>query len=262
MKLVREHINEEFIAQEILNEKFDINFIKDKVKKAAILASMFLLMSSGRGVENLPSKQEIQNNPKITTLVNKENLSWEEISKNLQDLFYSYYRDQINYDILQDPMTLKTSSEGLEFIKNHEKLNLEGYEIGDGQITIGWGHAEPLDKSIYNVGQKITEREAEVLFRRDVQRAENGLKRLFQLWTDQGLNIKVSQHMWDSMVSMSFNMGIGGFRGSNVVQALKKEEYFKAADSILKTKVKNIDSFPGLRDRREAEKELFLKNLV
>jgi GH24 family phage-related lysozyme (muramidase) len=74
------------------------------------------------------------------------------------------------------------------------------------------------------------------------------------------LNIEISQNMWDSMISMAYNMGVNGLRGSDMVQSLKQEDYLAAADSILTTRVD--PKFPGLEARRESEKEMFLRGLI
>lgn len=257
-------LNEDFLAEQILNEKFDLNSIKDKAKKLGILASLFLLTASNQGIKDLPSKEEVASSKPLIYLAQQPYVSKEDVETKFDELFdFYFWRDQgtkLNYDILQDPLTLKTSNEGLDFIRDHEKLRLTGYSIGDGMVTIGWGHAEPVGTSQYAVGQTITEYEAEKLFRRDIKKVENGIRSLFEKWIGQGLDIKISQHMWDSMISMAYNMGVNGLRGSDIVQALKQEDYLTAADSILTTRVD--PKFPGLEIRREAEKEMFLRDLV
>jgi GH24 family phage-related lysozyme (muramidase) len=257
-------LNEEFLAQEILNERFDINSIKSTVKKIAILASLFLLTASNKGFKDLPSKQELVNSPALISLAQNPYISKENMEEKFDDLFgFYFWKEQgtkLNYDILQDPLTLKTSTKGLNFIRDHETLNLEGYEIGDGMITIGWGHAEPVVASKYAVGQKISDYEAEILFRKDIKKVEDGIRDLFEKWIGQGLDIKISQNMWDSMISMAYNMGVNGLRGSDIVQSLKQEDYLAAAENILTTRID--PKFPGLQDRREEEKELFLQGLV
>jgi len=258
-------LNEDFLAEQILNEKFDLNKIKDKAKKLGILASLFLLTASNKGFKDLPSKEELTQSKPLIYLAQKPYVSKEDVETKFDEMFdFYFWRDQgtkLNYDILQDPLTLKTSNEGLNFIREHEKLRLTAYEIGDDMITIGWGHAEPKSTSKYVVGQKISETEAERIFRRDVKKTEDGIKDLFEKWIGQGLEVKISQHMWDSMISMAYNMGVNGFRGSEIVQALKKEDYLTAADTILTTRI-DLIKFPGLEDRREEEKEMFLRGLV
>lgn len=42
---------------------------------------------------------------------------------------------------------MKTGVNGLNLIKEFEGCRLTAYDIGDGKITIGWGHAEPVGRT-------------------------------------------------------------------------------------------------------------------
>lgn len=95
------------------------------------------------------------------------------------------------------------SSDGLAFIKKHEKFMPKAYDdakpYGDvlplqGTLTIGYGHT----KNVY-VGQEITEKQAEELLRQDlewVERLVNG-----------NLQVSVEQHQYDALCSHAFNTG-------------------------------------------------------
>lgn len=65
------------------------------------------------------------------------------------------------------------------------------------------------------------------------------------------------QHEFDALVSLAFNIGIGGFTSSTVVRELNKGRgegnFRRAADAILRW-----DNPAMLRPRREREKHLFL----
>lgn len=156
----------------------------------------------------------------------------------------------------KDPLSLSLSPNGLSLIKKHESLKLKAYKIGDGKITIGYGHAEDIGKSKYKVGQKITPEQAVELLRRDIKNAEDGVKRIFKEWKLKNINIHVTQDMFDSLVSMAFNMGISNLRQSQMIQDLKKGKYKKAGELIKKTNIE--DDFPGLESRRNEESRLFL----
>lgn len=167
--------------------------------------------------------------------------------------------------------TVKVSNSAKNFIKNHEKLRLVAYSIGDGMVTIGYGHAHPETDSKYNIGEQITKERAEYLFNLDVKEAEDGVKRLLKEWEDKGIDVKITQSMFDAMVSMAYNMGVSGFRTSEFLQHLKNEDYMTAAELIkstkVKSKIKNEDGnyitieMPGLIDRRLKESELFIKDI-
>jgi len=154
---------------------------------------------------------------------------------------------------------LRLSDEGLKHIKNEEKLKLKAYSIGDGMITVGYGHAEKVGKSKYKVGQEISESEAEILLKGDLQVAADGVRRMFNDWEKEGIKVPVTQSMFDTLVSLAFNAGVGGLRNSEVSKNLKKSNYKAAGDSIKEFRVSK--KFPGLSIRREKESEMFLSSL-
>lgn len=171
-----------------------------------------------------------------------------------------------------DINVVKISISAKEFIKEHEKLRLEAYNIGDGHITIGYGHASPTKTSKYKVGDKITEKEANKLFLQDIKIAEDGVKRMLKDWEKKKINVELTQSMYDSMVSMAFNMGVYGFITCDFLDHLKKEDYTTAAEKIKTTringKVKNDKGewetveMPGLLNRRMEEYKLFVADMT
>ena len=161
-------------------------------------------------------------------------------------------------DDYKDPLSLKVSQETRDFIKNHEKLRLTAYSIGDGRITIGYGHSEPESNSKYKLGDRISKEDAEKLFRDDLQYAADGVRRMFKQWKDDGFDIRVTQSMFDAMVSMAYNMGVTKFRNSKFVKHLKEGDYDTASIAIKSTAVNS--KFPGLKDRRSEEYQIFVKD--
>jgi len=156
---------------------------------------------------------------------------------------------------LHDGTNLKLSQNGWDHIKKEEGLKLKAYKIGDGKITVGYGHAEPIKTSKYKVGQSITMDDANKLLREDAKVAADGVRRVFAQWKDQGIDVKITQGMFDALVSMAFNMGVGSLRQSDVLALLKKGNYKEAGESIKDTSVS--DKYPGLEVRREKEAEMF-----
>lgn len=154
----------------------------------------------------------------------------------------------------------KMSKSGIEHLKSEEKLKLKAYKIGDGKITIGYGHAEPINKSKYRLGQSITIDKANKLLEKDIKTAEDGVKRIFREWEKNGIRVKINQNQFDALVSMAFNMGIGNLRNSDFIQELKRNNIAKAAELIKDTGVS--DKFSGLYTRREKEYNMFTKNNI
>lgn len=156
---------------------------------------------------------------------------------------------------------LKISQEGIEFIKKHEGLSLTPYKLGDGMITIGYGHAEPIAKSWFRkrMNYKISMQQAEALLKNDLQKIEAGLKNVLHKLRKEGVVFDITQNMYDAMVSMAFNMGPYGLETSKFIIALRDtKDPAKAAEMI---KVSRIGNFKGLPKRRGAEYELFTRDL-
>jgi GH24 family phage-related lysozyme (muramidase) len=159
----------------------------------------------------------------------------------------------INIPVQIQKIPTNSSQEIKDFIKKEEGFSLKAYALGDGMITIGWGHAERKNESQFKVGQKITEEKAQQLFDKDINEAESGLNRIFKEWEEKGIKVKVNQDMYDAMVSMIFNMGIGNFRKSEFIQFVKHNKLKEAKDRILTTNV----NYPGVKKRRQSESEIF-----
>ncbi len=159
----------------------------------------------------------------------------------------------------RDPTKLKLSQRGRDMIKDHEGYRSKAYKIGDGMITIGWGHAEPIRKSKYRIGQSISSQEANELLTDDLTEAADGIRRMFQQWKDGGDYVPVTQDMFDALVSLAYNSGISGVRNSNIAKELREKNYSKSGELIKRYKTSN--KFKGLYKRRDIESKLFLSFL-
>ncbi len=140
-----------------------------------------------------------------------------------------------------------------DVIKKGEPV-LTAYDIGDGMITIGYGHAERKSETKMKPGiTKITEDEATDLLIEDIKEAQRGLDRILNDWKNQNIKPKITQNMYDAMVSMIYNMGIGNFRTSEFIQYVKKGNFDSAKEKIYTTNV----TYPGHVTRRKKEALLF-----
>lgn len=284
MKLVREVLYDDIyyyyiLNESILNEEFNIEKLKDIISriknKGEVLNKFIKKFNETRDVNlkkhistillvlftlNFMGNNSILNDiSAVSTEVAKEKTI---DAKKLHDITKSFY---INYK------TVKASKEVKNLIKNHEKLRLTAYAIGDDQITIGYGHSYPQNDSPYKVGDKIRVEKAEKLFNNDITIVENGLKRMFLEWEQEGIHVKINQSMFDAMISMAFNMGIGGLRQTEFIQHIKKGDYETAAERIKTTNTRSIIkdksgeskyvNMPGLITRRQQEHNLFMKGI-
>lgn len=153
--------------------------------------------------------------------------------------------------------TLRLSEKGIEFIKNEEQLRLTAYDIKDGHITVGWGHAEPIERSKYKVGQKITLKEADRLLRDDLRTAEQGVISNIKKWNK---DIKMTQDQFDVLVSLAYNKGVSGLFNSGYMKDIKQQKWIEAGKKIRKD-YKKGRFMGGHSKRRRKESNLFFSFL-
>lgn len=144
---------------------------------------------------------------------------------------------------------MKTSDQGINFIKSFEGLELEAYQDIAGIWTIGYGHTETAKE-----GMVISEAQAEELLRADLDRFEKGVLNHLK-WAPK-------QHRFDALVSFAFNVGLAGFARSTALKRLNAGNIDAGADALLwwdKAKVNGVHKrIKGLTRRRQQERELFL----
>ena len=154
-----------------------------------------------------------------------------------------------------DATKLHISKKGIDIIKDHEKLKLRAYAIGDGKITIGYGSAFDIHNSPYKVGDRITKEKAIELLKAGIKRTEDGIRRMALEWKKEGIDLKLTQSQYDAIISIAYNTGIRGFRRTELSDLLKQGKFKAAAERIKNTAVS--DKFSGSYTRREAESDLF-----
>jgi len=139
------------------------------------------------------------------------------------------------------------SSEGLNLIRRFESLRLEAYQDEAGVWTIGYGHTG-LD---VKPGMRITQEQAEELFRQDINRFEAGLRSL--------LTREPTQSQWDALVSWAFNVGLEAARRSTLLRLFNIGDIEGAARQFGEWVLVGGRVSRGLVRRRVAEIVLFLR---
>lgn len=153
---------------------------------------------------------------------------------------------------------MKISEAGLALIKREELFRATWYRCEAGRPTIGYGHVIVTGEERY-FKTRLTEGEATELLRRDVDR-NYGAHVAARVHRD------VTQHQFDAMVSLCFNIGTGGFDQSSVLALANaggsSPAVIKAAFGLWNkvtdpaTKVKRPSA--GLTARRAREAALYL----
>lgn len=147
-----------------------------------------------------------------------------------------------------EPAPALINAAGLAIIEESEGLRLEAYELA-GQWLIGYGHAATAAP-----GMTITEGEAEALLRQDLRDTEEGVDRL--------VSAPLNDNEFSALVSLAYNLGLGGFSRTLVYERLEAGDRAGAADAFLYLDSAVIDGerreLPALKERREKERALFL----
>lgn len=141
---------------------------------------------------------------------------------------------------------MKTSQKGVDLIRHFEGLSLKAYKDSVGVVTIGYGSTGPQ----VQMGQTITESQAETLLLKDLSRFEKGVADL--------VKVPLNQNQFDALVSFSFNLGLGNLKSSTLLRKLNSMDYAGAANEFERWNRAGNKVLAGLTRRRLAEKELFL----
>lgn len=137
-----------------------------------------------------------------------------------------------------------------KLIKKWEALRLEAYKPTPNDVwTIGWGHTSTAKQ-----GMKITRAEAEKLFDQDVAWAVDAVNQL--------VKVGLTQHQFDALVSFTFNVGAGAFKGSTLLRKLNVGDYEGAANEFPRWNKQGKKVLRGLVRRRAEEQEYFLTDTI
>lgn len=155
------------------------------------------------------------------------------------------------------------SPKALKMIAHHEGLRLKPYRCPALLWTIGVGHVIDPNHAKVKMEDRMklpcpdgwnrtfTVEEVNAILAKDLERFERGvLKYCPAAVTRQG---------WmDSLVSFSFNVGLGTLQRSTLRQKFNRGEYEAAADEFMKYTKAGGKVLKGLVNRRNDERLLFL----
>ncbi len=150
---------------------------------------------------------------------------------------------------------MQTSPAGRAAIARREGNVLKAYLDSVGVLTIGVGHTSAAGPPKVTKGLTITAAESDEILARDLAGVEASVSSL--------VKVPLNQNEFDALVSLVFNIGAGGFKGSSVLRNLNAGSRAGAADAMLAwnkgtVKGKKV-ALPGLTNRRQEERMQFLR---
>ena len=162
---------------------------------------------------------------------------------------------------------MKVSPEVIKMIKHHEGVRTRPYRCPALLWTVGVGHV--IDPAHIKV--PMNERrslpipdgwdrilgmdEVDRILAQDLGRFERGVARYCPIATG-------SQGIFDSLVSFSFNVGLGNLQRSSLRMKTNRGEFEEAADEFLKWTKAAGRVLPGLVKRRNDERAMYLAGVA
>ena len=157
---------------------------------------------------------------------------------------------------------MNVSPKACEVIRHHEGVRYKPYRCPAALWTIGVGHvlypeqakipmAERMNFPLRPEDNRVwTKEEVDGILRFDLARFERGVAQLCP--------VPLTQGMFDSLVSFSFNVGTGALQRSTLRQKLLRGDKAGAAEELLKYCMAGGKILKGLQNRRIDERAMFL----
>jgi GH24 family phage-related lysozyme (muramidase) len=149
---------------------------------------------------------------------------------------------------------MKVSAAGRKAIAGHEGVRLKAYPdpaTGGEPWTIGCGHTSAAGLPKVYKGLTITADECDDILSRDLATFERAV--------ENAVTVSLNQNQFDALVSFTFNVGAGNFKGSTLLRKLNAGDYRGAADQFPVWNKAAGKVMQGLVSRRADERALFLK---
>ncbi len=148
---------------------------------------------------------------------------------------------------------MNLSAAGVKFLESCEGVVLRVYRDVSGIPTCGVGHVV-LPEDGLSVGDPITQAQCDAFLTHDVGKCEAAI--------NGSVTVPLTQNQFDALVSLTFNIGVGGFLSSTVLHDLNagniadERRAFELWDKDSRNGVLVVDA--ALLARRDREVALFM----
>ena len=138
----------------------------------------------------------------------------------------------------------------LEIIKKHEGLRLKAYICPAGVPTIGYGSTRYPDGRKIQMGDVITEKEAEQMLIHDVRKFESEVL--------ASVTTPLNDNQLSALISFVYNVGAFAFRKSTLRKKINaNRDDLTIKDEFMKWVRGGGKILPGLVKRRAEESKLY-----
>jgi GH24 family phage-related lysozyme (muramidase) len=148
---------------------------------------------------------------------------------------------------------------GIKLIKEFEGCHLNAYPdplTGGLPITIGWGSTRDKNGQPFQMGDKITQQEADELLISQCKNQFLPALRKIPHWSE------MSDGKRGALLSFAYNLGAGFYGGDNfntITKRLKNKEWDLVPDALFLYRNPGSNVEAGLARRRKAEGESWKK---
>jgi GH24 family phage-related lysozyme (muramidase) len=162
-------------------------------------------------------------------------------------------RQRLDAQIARRQKPTAMSPSGLDFLVAQEGFIPYAYNDSQGHATFGVGHllhhgpVTAADRAKWGTKANPKPRALVLKLLRD------DLAKRFEPAVREAVKRPLKAHQFDALVSMAFNIGAGGFRGSTVVKRLNAGDFHGAADAMMMWRKP-----PEIIPRRRREQRLFV----
>ena len=144
---------------------------------------------------------------------------------------------------------MKVSQDCVELVKHFEGFEDTAYLCPANVWTIGYGRTRNVKE-----GDRITEPQAE----RDLLEELEGFKHQVL----NSVKVELTQNELDALTSWTYNLGVGNLKSSTLLKKLNAGNKSEVPAEMIRWNKANGKVLAGLTKRREAEAELWAKEVV
>lgn len=141
-------------------------------------------------------------------------------------------------------MNMQYSKMGLQLTESFEGCQLTAYRDQIGRWTIGYGHTAGVKE-----GDICTPAQAEALLLADVAWAV--------AFVNHTVMVTLTQEEFDALVDFTFNVGVGNYEHSTLLQLVNEGNMAAAAQEFEKWNLVGGVVVAGILRRRQAEEKEF-----
>lgn len=151
-------------------------------------------------------------------------------------------------------MARTVTAETIEHVKRWEGCRLQAYPdpgSRDGTPwTIGYGHTSDAHMQVYK-GLSISQAQADAALEHDLNETAAAVDGL--------VKVSLNDNQFGALVSFTFNVGVGAFKGSTLLKKLNAGDYAAVPAQLARWNKNDGAVMPGLTNRRAAEAGLWVK---